>query len=267
MSRSTPVRGSSPPLRSRPATAAMLRPPARTRPRVRAKIPVSRRSTVMPPTARASLSACWPIGRHRQRHQVPAAADDQGSLPEGPLHHRTGRQDRHLPDRHHRADPARHRAPCRDGQVRRGLPRLPAQYTASAAGRTITIGPHEAQLAAARTRQQDPARTADYRATRPKAEPKIGHLMRRRHGGRRARVRGQVKVAAGSALPAAAINLSRPAIPGVAASNGSRPVASTRDISVKAAPRPANSGSPRQSSAPPSPRNRRSTTATQAGSA
>jgi len=36
-----------------------------------------------------------------------------------------------------------------------------------------------------------------------------GHLMRRRHGGRRARVRGQVKVAADLALLAAAINLAR----------------------------------------------------------
>ena len=38
---------------------------------------------------------------------------------------------------------------------------------------------------------QDPDWDADYRATRPKVERKLGHLMRRRHGGRRARVRGQ----------------------------------------------------------------------------
>ena len=36
---------------------------------------------------------------------------------------------------------------------------------------------------------------AGYRATRPKVERKIGHLMRRRHGGRRARVRGLVNLA------------------------------------------------------------------------
>jgi hypothetical protein len=47
---------------------------------------------------------------------------------------------------------------------------------------------------------------ADYRATRPKVERKIGHLMRRWHGGRRTRVRGRVKVAA---LLAAAVNLAR----------------------------------------------------------
>jgi Transposase DDE domain/Transposase domain (DUF772) len=120
----------------------------------------------------------------------------------------------------------RHAGTARFAAACRACP-LAAQCTASAAGRTITIGPHEAQLAAARSRQQDPAWTADYRATRPKVERKIGHLMRRRHGGRRARVRGQVKVAADFALLAAAINLARLAILGVAASNGSWAVANT----------------------------------------
>jgi hypothetical protein len=40
-------------------------------------------------------------------------------------------------------------------------------------------------------------------------ERKIGHLMRRRHGGRRARVRGTTKVAADFSLLAAAVNLAR----------------------------------------------------------
>jgi len=40
-------------------------------------------------------------------------------------------------------------------------------------------------------------------------ERKIGNLMRRRHGGRRARVRGTTKVAADFALLAAAVNLAR----------------------------------------------------------
>jgi len=97
---------------------------------------------------------------------------------------------------------------------------LAAQCTASAAGRTITIGPHEARLAAARLRQQDPAWKADYRATRPKVERKIGHLMRRRHGGRRARVRGLGNVAADFALLAAAVNLARLAVLGVAFRDG-----------------------------------------------
>jgi len=56
---------------------------------------------------------------------------------------------------------------------------------------------------------------ADYRATRPKVERKIGHLMRRRHGGRRARVRGTTKIGADFALLAAAVNLARLAVLGV----------------------------------------------------
>ncbi|HWT49469.1 MAG TPA: transposase, partial [Mycobacterium sp.] len=63
---------------------------------------------------------------------------------------------------------------------------LAAQCTTSAGGRTITISAYEAQLARARATQTDPAWRADYTATRPKVERKIAHLMRRRHGGRRA---------------------------------------------------------------------------------
>jgi IS5 family transposase len=44
--------------------------------------------------------------------------------------------------------------------------------------------------------------------------------MRRRHGGRRARVRGLVKVAADFALLAAAVNLARLGVLGVACRNG-----------------------------------------------
>jgi Transposase DDE domain/Transposase domain (DUF772) len=86
---------------------------------------------------------------------------------------------------------------------------LAAQCTASPGGRTVTIGAHEAQLARARVTQVDPVWRADYTATRPKVERKIGHLMRRRHGGRRARVRGTTKVAADFSLLAAAVNLAR----------------------------------------------------------
>jgi len=89
---------------------------------------------------------------------------------------------------------------------------LREQCTTAAAGRSISVGVHEEQLAAARARQQHPDWVADYRATRPKVERKIGHLMRRKHGGRRARVRGQVKVAADFALLAAAVNLARLAV-------------------------------------------------------
>ena len=84
-------------------------------------------------------------------------------------------------------------------------------------GRTIFVGPYEQQLARARQRQSDPAWKADYKATRPKIERKISHLMRRRHGGRRARVRGKPKVAADFALLAAAVNLARLAVLGTVA--------------------------------------------------
>jgi hypothetical protein len=86
---------------------------------------------------------------------------------------------------------------------------LAAQYTSSKQGRTGAVSRHEAELARARAAQTDPDWQADYRATRPKVERKIGHLMRRRHGGRRARVRGRPKVAADFSLLAAAVNIAR----------------------------------------------------------
>jgi hypothetical protein len=92
---------------------------------------------------------------------------------------------------------------------------LRAQCTKSRKGRTIKVGPHEAALARARERQKDPGWQSDYRATRPKVERKIGHLMRRRHGGRRARVRGQTKIDADFRLLATAVNLARLGVLGV----------------------------------------------------
>ena len=118
-----------------------------------------------------------------------------------------------------RAAAGRHAGAARFGAACRACP-LAAQCTTAKEGRTITIGPHEARLAAARQAQADPAWRAGYRATRPKVERKIGHLMRRRHGGRRARVRGLVKVAADFALLAAAVNLARLGVLGVACRNG-----------------------------------------------
>jgi hypothetical protein len=92
---------------------------------------------------------------------------------------------------------------------------LAAQCTSSPAGRTITVGSYEAELARARARQTDPAWQADYKATRPKVERKLGHLMRRRHGGRRARVHGRPNVAADFALLAAAVNVARLGVLGI----------------------------------------------------
>jgi hypothetical protein len=92
---------------------------------------------------------------------------------------------------------------------------LAERCTASPDGRTIRVGAHEPQLARARARQAEAAWKADYSATRPKVERKIGHLMRRKHGGRRARVRDQTKVDADFSLLAGAVNLARLAVLGL----------------------------------------------------
>jgi hypothetical protein len=97
---------------------------------------------------------------------------------------------------------------CRFGDACATCP-LANQCTDSRRGRSIFVGNYEAQLAHARARRRDPQRAADYRATRPKVERKLGHLMARRHGGRRARVRGMHKVRADFNLRVAAVNLAR----------------------------------------------------------
>jgi IS5 family transposase len=107
------------------------------------------------------------------------------------------------PDPHHR-----HHGQASFGPACASCP-LRGRCTSAAAGRTVTITAYEAELAAARARQADPDRAADYRATRPKVERKLAHLVRRRHGGRRVRVRGLAKVAADFTLLAAAVNLAR----------------------------------------------------------
>jgi len=112
------------------------------------------------------------------------------------------------------------------GKACAGCP-LAAQCTSSADGRTVTIGPYEAELARARAAQADPAWQADYKATRPKVERKIGHMMRRRHGGRRARVRGRTKVAADFSLLAAAANLARLGMLGIRRGPGHNWIAAT----------------------------------------
>jgi hypothetical protein len=94
------------------------------------------------------------------------------------------------------------------GQACAGCP-LRAQCSTAKGGRTIAVGAHEQALADARVRQADTAWVADYRATRPKVERKLGHLMRRRHGGRRTRVRGTDRVDADFRFLAGAVNLAR----------------------------------------------------------
>jgi hypothetical protein len=90
-----------------------------------------------------------------------------------------------------------------------------AQCTRSKKGRGVWLHPKHELLDRTRKRQRDPGWRARYRATRPKVERKIAHLMRRKHGGRRARMRGRLRVAHDFALLAAAINLARLATRGV----------------------------------------------------
>ena len=97
---------------------------------------------------------------------------------------------------------------------------LRSDCTTAAQGRTIQVGRHEPLLAEARAQAQDPKWRDDYRQTRPKVERKLAHLMRRRHGGRRARMRGQNKVGADFSLLAAAHNLARLATLGVRSAPG-----------------------------------------------
>ncbi|WP_433359177.1 IS1182 family transposase [Streptosporangium sp. CA-115845] len=93
---------------------------------------------------------------------------------------------------------------------------LAARCTTARDGRVITISPHEGHLARGRADSRDPDWLADYRATRPKVERKLAHMLRRRHGGRRARMRGRAKIDADFSLPAAAVNLARLGVLGVA---------------------------------------------------
>ncbi|MGH9338799.1 MAG: transposase, partial [Acidobacteriota bacterium] len=97
--------------------------------------------------------------------------------------------------------------------------------TTAKAGRVITISPYEKLLVTAREAQSDPDWQADYKANRPKVERKLAHLLRRRHGGRRARMRGKKRINQDWKLLAAATNLARLATLGLRQSNGGWAVA------------------------------------------
>ena len=86
------------------------------------------------------------------------------------------------------------------------------QCTDSKSGRVIRVNKHERHLQRERARQKNPSWQANYKATRPKVERKQAHMMRRRHGGRRARMRGRVRIAQDFSLLAAATNLQRLAV-------------------------------------------------------
>jgi hypothetical protein len=86
---------------------------------------------------------------------------------------------------------------------------LRTRCTDAKGGRAIRIHPKEATLQRCRARQRSSTWKERYRATRPKVERKLAHLMVRRHGGRRARVRGTARIRQDFAMLAAAQNLAR----------------------------------------------------------
>ena len=92
---------------------------------------------------------------------------------------------------------------------------LRSACTTSKTGRLINVHPKHETLDRSRKRQRDPEWKRQYRKVRPRVERKIAHLMRRRHGGRRARVRGRERVGHDFALLAASVNLARLAALGV----------------------------------------------------
>jgi hypothetical protein len=87
-------------------------------------------------------------------------------------------------------------------------------------GRAIRIHPKESTLQRSRARQSSATWKTQYRATRPKVERKLAHLVFRKHGGRRARMRGCARNRHDFALLGAAHNLKRFAKLGVRHESG-----------------------------------------------
>ena len=84
---------------------------------------------------------------------------------------------------------------------------LKLSCTSSSRGRSVSVGPHEHLLAAARQLQATPEFKPFYNGNRPTVERVISRLVRR--GGRKARYRGSTRVQAQLELKAAAENLAR----------------------------------------------------------
>ena len=84
---------------------------------------------------------------------------------------------------------------------------LQARCTTAKAGRKLQIGPHDAELVAARRAWNEETFTDDYRQHRPMVERSIAWLVAR--GNRRVRYRGIERNHAGLTVRAAAINLRR----------------------------------------------------------
>lgn len=95
--------------------------------------------------------------------------------------------------------------------------------TSSKQGRNVTVNAREDLLQRARAAQRSPEWRARYKTTRPKVERKLAHLMRRRHGGRRARMRGKDRIERDFTMLCAADNLRRLAERGVRYERGSNP--------------------------------------------
>jgi hypothetical protein len=79
-------------------------------------------------------------------------------------------------------------------------------------GRRVHVHAQERLLLEGRMRQRSPEWRTNYKATRPKVERKLAHLMRRRHGGRRARMRGSARIGQDFKMLCAATNLHRLAL-------------------------------------------------------
>ena len=84
----------------------------------------------------------------------------------------------------------------------------------------MSIHRKEAVLQRHKAAQADPAWGTEYRSTRPKVERKIAHLVRVAWGGRKARTRGQARVATDVDTRAAAVNWARLATLGVSMVDG-----------------------------------------------
>jgi hypothetical protein len=74
-------------------------------------------------------------------------------------------------------------------------------------GKTLTLGPHDGELVAARRQAADPAFQASYRRWRPMVERSIAWLVANGH--RRVRYRGLARNQHGLSVRVAAINLRR----------------------------------------------------------
>jgi len=92
---------------------------------------------------------------------------------------------------------------------------LAERCTTNKAGRTVSVHRHEQVLQAHKADQRSPEWQEAYKGTRPKVERKIGHMVRKPWGGRRARARGARRVVTDVVTRAAAVNFARLHVLGV----------------------------------------------------